>query len=55
MASKDEIVAIAFFVLLTFLIVLTIELGTVDVDAPAKLKSAKAVVVVRPGDAYMLL
>jgi hypothetical protein len=55
MASKDEIIAVALFAFLVLIIVLTIERGTVDTDAVARLKRAKAVVVVRQGDVYALL
>ena len=55
MASKDEIVATAFFALLALLIVLAIELGTVDDQTVKKLKGAKLVAVVDPGRAYAFL
>jgi len=55
MASKDEIVAVVLFAILALIIVITVELGTVDVDTAAKLKGARLVAVVDPGRAYALL
>jgi hypothetical protein len=55
MESNDVILTATLFALLAFIIVLTIEWGTIDTDATVKLKEAKAVVVIRQGDVYALL